>query len=792
MSSIDGGRVESFSFYSIIALCFLLPVIFIPTVMDPFSYGKSLAFYLLTILSLLAWLLVRLQKETLELPKSALLAAMGGITVASLLSAIFSSSRAVSFVGAGTEVGTFAFFLFLFVLLFLTSATFQSEKKVLMFYFALFASSLIVFVYQLLHITLKIGGSSFMQSPIANLIGGWNDFGIFFGLVGLLALSFFELIKLERRFKIFLLILLLISLLAMVAVNLPTVWFTFGFFALILMVYLFSGPAIEEGNDLAYDETKNSKKLIRLSLVAILLVVFLVMGNNLVKSVVNSLGTNSLDIRPSWSATLQIAQKTMFSGVKNFIFGSGPNTFVYDWMRFKPAFVNQTVFWNTNFSSGVGHLPSMIATMGLLGVIALLTFLSCLVYCGMRVLSYTKNDQMRGLIFSSYLGALYLWASVIFYSPGAWAFILAVMMSGLFLGLLIKAEKIKVIRMSFLINQKTRFVYVLVVVLIILGSVYALSVLVEKALANNIFSAGIETFNTAGRLDQTETKLNQAVQLDPQDQYFRTISEFYLLKMNNIAGQANEQKEKQGIDFQKALGNAIDSAKSAISLNSADPTNWAQLGRVYEALASIKIQGAYDPAVSAIGEAIKLSPYDPSLPLALARLDLINGKPEDAKKHLQDSLKIKEDFAQALYLFAQIEAQQGNIKEAISRSEQVVSVAPNDLGALFQLGLLYYQSKNFDGTLAALERAVAINPSYSNARYFLGLAYDSKGMKDRALDQFKKISQLNPENQEVKTIISNLTAGKSALDTVSPPAPAPDKRATLPIDEKNDKSGLKK
>jgi hypothetical protein len=48
--------------------------------------------------------------------------------------------------------------------------------------------------------------------------------------------------------------------------------------------------------------------------------------------------------------------------------------------------------------------------------------------------------------------------------------------------------------------------------------------------------------------------------------------------------------------------------------------------------------------------------------------------------------------------------------------------------------------------------------------YFLGLTYDKLGDKQKALDEFKKISNLNPDNQDVKKIVSNLEAGKKALD----------------------------
>ncbi|GAI09342.1 unnamed protein product, partial [marine sediment metagenome] len=77
-----------------------------------------------------------------------------------------------------------------------------------------------------------------------------------------------------------------------------------------------------------------------------------------------------------------------------------------------------------------------------------------------------------------------------------------------------------------------------------------------------------------------------------------------------------------------------------------------------------------------------------------------------------------------------------------------------------------------------LERAVELSPAYSNARYFLGLIYDRKGKTQEAIKQFEVIAGLNPENQEVKKILSNLKAGKPALEGI---ITTPE---TIPIEEK--------
>ena len=164
-------------------------------------------------------------------------------------------------------------------------------------------------------------------------------------------------------------------------------------------------------------------------------------------------------------------------------------------------------------------------------------------------------------------------------------------------------------------------------------------------------------------------------------------------------------------------------------------------------------------------------------------------KAGEARKYLQSALDIKPDLADTLFMLSQIEAQAGNLKEAILRTEQTAAVSPNNFGVFFQLGLLQYQNNNFNAARTAFERAVGLNNNYANARYFLGLIYDKQGLKEKAIEQFAQIQKTNPDNGEVKKILSNLKNGRSALAEIAPPAP--EKRAEPPISEK-EQVGLKK
>ena len=770
--------METISRSIIYILIFLLPAFVFPWLAVPFVFSKSLLLYVGISLAVLFWLLARLQKGEIKIPKSALLLAAGGIAIALFLSSLFSGNRGLSLIGHGYEIDTFFFFLFMFLALFLVSALFQSEKRILIFYLLIFLSGLLVFLFQFFHLIFHINIIPFNIFPLttSNLIGNWNDFAIFFGFMALVSLSLFDLFKFSKLVRVMLLISTGLSILAMMVVNFSTAWIIFGFFVLVLFIYLFS-------KTFSTTSATSRQGLLRPSFFIFLLILFFLLTNGILRSFTTLLNAGSLEVRPSWVATLDIAKQTL---KHNPLLGSGPNTFLYDWLKFKPSSINATMFWNTRFISGIGHLPSMLATAGLLGGLCLLAFLIILLFYGMKVLANHSDDLLQALLVASFLAALYLWASVIFYSPGIVIFSLAFLVTGLLMAILVRLGKIKVIELSFLNNPKIGFVSVLAIVFLIIGSLSSLYLFWQKAEAAYLYDRALKIFNAEGNIDKAESNLVKAVNLDGQDEYFRALAELDLIRIQQILSNKNLSADEARQQFQTALSAAIQNAQQPTKSNPQEPLNWLELGRVYEAIVPLKIAGADNLAISSYEQALKYSPLDPTPLLASARVKLQTQQIKEARNYIQSSLNLKGDFAPALFLLSQIEVQEGNLKEALAKTEQTAILVPNDIGILFQLGLLYYQDNNLDSGRTVLERVVALNENYANARYFLGLIYDRQGLKVQAIEQFENIAKTNSDNQEVQKILNNLRLGKSALQDISPPAPVPEKRSNPPVEEKGE------
>jgi tetratricopeptide (TPR) repeat protein len=768
LPSLLKNRWHTVTKYIFWILAFLLPIWVLPSTLFPLEINKAYLTFALIAVGSIFWVVARIQESSISIPKSSILLSVVFIIAAWLISSIFSDNLSLSFIGEGYQLDTFSAIAFFGILAILFSILFQSEKDVLRIYYLIFYSSIFVFIFQFFQTLFGISLLPFdiFQSSTANLIGSWNEFGIFFGFIALESLILFELLKNKKR-KIFFLATLIISLLALMVVNFLSIWFVLGIFSIIFLTYLFS-------------ILKDIRAFARLPLFIIILSFLFIISQPLIGNFLSSSGINFLEVRPSWSSTFEVIKKSL---EENAILGSGPNTFLYNWLRFKPESINSTFFWATRFQSGIGLIPSFFSTTGILGIIGWFAFFSFLLWSFLKTIAIDKDNTLHVLMVASFFGALYLWVFSIIYVPSFLIFALAFMLTGMFVGMFAKDKKIKSIEFSLLSGPKMRFISALLMITIIILGVGSFYVISKKYAASYYFAKGIYAFNTKGDLDTAENFLKKANTFSSQDKINRALAELGLIRIQQLLNNQNLNADEMRIMFQATLQNTIRYAQAATNQNKLEPLNWMELAKIYESIIPFKISGASEMALNAYKEALKRDPFNPNSLLGSARVASQSGDDDSAKEFLEKAISLKQDYASAHFMLAQIESRRGNIKEAIKKARDAQFLSPNDIGILFQLGLLYYQDKDFESARFSFERAITLNPNYSNARYFLGLIYDRNDEKEKAIEQFEKIASLNPDNQEVKKIISNLKSGKKALENISPPAPSPEKRSDIPLRE---------
>jgi len=799
MRSAGAGRggLERIASLCILALAFLLPAFFVPAISFPFQFSKAILLSILVLVVFALWIVARLKDGEFIIPNSPIFAGLGAVVGLFVLSGFASGSPVSSFIGQGFEVGTTFSVLVASLLAFLIAILFRTKEQIFGSYLAFLAS---FFLLALFHLLRLIFGPDFLSAGIltetvSNTIGKWNDLGVFFGVSALLSLVTIEFLSLNRLFKSLIYLALLVSLFFLAIVNFPTVWFVLGLFSLIFLVYLisFSPAGPQTGKDESAGEAGAGapRPLRRIPvpslLVLLVSVIFIMAGNTIGGEINKALKISQIEARPSWSATFDVARQTL---IEDPLLGAGPNEFVGEWLKYKPDAISGTIFWNTDFSYGVGLIPTFLATTGILGVMAWIVFFLLFLYSGFKaILSSFADTLSQYLITSSFLVALFLWIFSVFYIPSLTIFALTFLFTGLFVAALTAERMSSVISVSFVKDPRSGFISVLLLILLLIGSVTLGYALVQKYVASILFQRGVISFNTEGNVDKAETLIARAAAMSPSDIHYRFLTELSLMRMNTLLQNSKETAaDSVRTEFQRLLGGALGNARQAVALNPHGYENFLSLGRVYEAVVPLKMDGAYESAKASYDQALTLNPKSPAILLTLARLEVAKGDKAKARERIAATLARKNNYTEAIFLLSQIEVQEGNIKGAIASVEAAAAIAPDDSSIFFQLGLLRFNDKDYAGAAGALERATTLNPTYANAKYFLGLSYEKLERKADAVKQFTDLATTNPDNKEISLILSNLKAGRNPfLDATPPVDNKPEKRATLPVKEKTEK-----
>lgn len=771
------SKIKELPFYFLCGLIFLLPIFILPYLPISAVFAKTALLYTAAIASVVLILIGFLKEEKISFPKSLALASAGLLLVVYLFASIFSGSFKTSFFGYGFESETFFGITVLVLVLFAAISSFKRQDQMMYGYLAVILSFVIAAVYQLVRIFAPADFAIFGQatSATANLVGKWSDFGALAGLSLILSLATLELLKLSRGAKVFLYIASALSLFFLALVNFTAVWIVIGLVALLFFIY-----GISVGYK--HNEEKAGKKF-SATLFGVILIslLFIVGGNSIGNFLSTKLGTNNIEARPSWQSTFSVSKSTF---LEEPVLGVGPNRFNTAWLTHKPQAVNSSIFWDTDFSYGVGFIPSTLVTVGALGFLVWIVMFGLFSYEGYKsVFLAGQAKNWNFFLLTSFVSTLYLWILALVYPPNMVILSLAFIFSGILLAGSVASETLKSVVIDFSKNPKIGFIStfsVVVICALILTFGYFQA---ENVVAEVQLERGADAVSQ-GKLSEGQAAIASAANLTGKDFYFRSLAETEILKMRALFNTQGLSEDAARSEFQNILSAAINYASQAINYDPTNYSNWLALGGVYEAIVPLKIDGAYEEALAAYKEALFRNPQNPAIRLLMARLEATAGNTDKAKEEIGKSLALKNNYTEAIFLLSQIEVGEGKLSDAIKSVEAAALISPNDPVVFFQLGLLRYNAKDYAGAASSLERAVVLNSFYSNAKYFLGLSYDKLGRRSDARKQFEDIAALNPDNAEIKLILSNIKAGRALFaDAVPPIDDTPEDREELPIDE---------
>lgn len=740
---------------------FLLPTLVLPGFLVPQQYRSVVLLAGLALIPFLFWLYSVYKTKEVLYAKSYVLLSAVLLPVVYLISALLSGDITKGLFGFAVENSTFLL-MALFVMLFLSSAfLFAKISSVVKIFIALSASFSVFGVIEIIRVV--FGANTILPSifspNVTNVtLGSWNDIAVFAGLAMIISMVNFVFKPLNKILNILSYINFILGLALLIVVNVTIIWVFMAIISTVMTVYYSAAKSAETPTEFSQ---KNLRAIIAPSITLIVSLIFIFAGNYISMQVASLTNIHYVDVRPSWGGTIDII-KNVYSN--DMIFGSGPNTFQYDWLKFKPVGVNSTYFWNSLFGAGIGIIPTAFAITGLVGGLLWIVFVVSLLVLAFKLLwARMPNDAIRFVSLTTVFITMYFVLLLILYVPQTVILAFAFMFAGILLSVARNLNVVQTIKISGQSNSTTNFVLTIGIVIAISISAIFTFVIADKLYVTNQINMAVKSIQE-NKVTNAKEYIQKAIKfnfLGKDERPYFLLTQISMRKINDLLKEKEQGTETFKKNVKTAIENLVLNAKKMVEANPKNYANYVGLGDIYGQLIQLGTQGAYDASISAYKQALALSPKDPSIPLAMARSAFLAGKIDEAKKYANLSLKLKPNYTDAYYLLSQIAIKSKKLDEAIKNTESAVLLSPNNTGLLFQLGVLLYSNKDYKKSAQVLARAININPKYANALYYFGLSALKLGDQKTALKAFEEIAKLNPDNKHIKEIINSIKKGET-------------------------------
>jgi len=679
-----------------------------------------------------------------------------------VLSLVFSVDPSLGLAGYSVEVDTVLFVTVAAAAFILAFAHFRTLRTASQLVTVLFWALVAATAFQLVSVLFGVIPLSTFADRSVNLIGKWNDLGLLAGLLVLISLVRVEFSPLSLLGKglhiafgaLLLVLLAVINFATVSAILLPA--------ALVVALVSFLGA--------------RRVPILPLVVAAVSVVLF-VWGNALNTGITKVLPVSSLEVRPSWSSTSQVINASHM-GVKDLVLGTGPSTFTEAWIKHRPAEVNQSQFWNLDFSVGYSSLLTAYGTVGILGVLAWLMPAALVLFAVLRALRMrlvAREDHT--VIVALALAALWMWAAFAVYVPSGNLVLLGMVLAGATFGFLWRQGQSAATSPS----RLSQFGALAVGIVVVAASAWG-GVAINRRMVAAAYVGHGSSQLSAGNVDAAVADANKAVKVEATSDTLRFALLAQSSKLNALAQDTKTPATELQQTFASVFQEATNIAQRARTISPHDYRPVFVMGQLYDLLNNLKVQGAGAQAASSYTTAAQLNPTNPQIPLYQARLAAVMGDANATQNYVKQSLTLKPNYTDAMLFVVQLAVANNDLNTALQASQAAVQSAPGIPSLWFQLGLLLYTGNDTANAIPVLEQALKLQADYANAQYFLGLSYAAQGRTQDAVAQFEKLATSNPDNAEVKLILTNLKAGKKPFDGATPPASTPPQdRTTAPL-----------
>ncbi|NQU83207.1 MAG: tetratricopeptide repeat protein [Parcubacteria group bacterium] len=743
----------------------LTPIFFLPFTFEFLEFNKQYLLGALVLVGVLAWIGRAVVEKEVKFYKTPLDIPLVAFWVINLVSGLLSQDRNLSFLGsfdnATIGVVPLTFYILFYFLVTNTLVKLEDLKRVNVLILSSGLAAFSFFFLQISGLLAKMGLPWNFHNTVSSLN---TPFGVFAIICLVLSLNALFIRKKNLKDDIFWFVSFVASVAVLLLVGFKVVWIAAA--AALFLLLVLGMSHLEE---IRTGWVTASFAILVIALIFVLLGVPQFLTANL-----------PLEVTLSQGASWKLATETLGSSLKQFILGSGPATFAYDFNQFRPESLNLTFAWNVRFNHPASTFIDLLATTGFLGVVSyilvILLALGTIVFVWMKKtlkkdgLSRTKSlDEgdssfsSSSLFFGMTVGWLALLAASFFlvFSTTLWV-LFFVYMGGL---MVLARHLLQTNEKPFVLSLKTSPQYALAssfIFILVFSGVIVFGIFLGRFYVANVSYASSVNAAGAGEYDLMISRAERAVRYHPSSaSYHVALARAYLLQ----AAAESRSSEADTTKITNLVAAGVNQARLATNLAPRDVKTWETLVTLYENARSIA-PNAVDWAVAALDKTIELDSSNASNFLRRGNLKFLLQKYDDAKSDYEESIRLKANYVDAFVRLSLLEEVRQDMDAAVMRMSDAFRFAPQDSEILFQLGrLLYNRNAENDMNLAeqAFRGSVQFNPNHSNALYSLATLLERQGKTAEALGLYKRVLQLNPDNEEVRTKVRYLGA----------PAPAP-------------------
>jgi len=744
-------------------ILFLVPITFLPWTFEIFEFNKQLVLLCLSLFLMVVWLVRSVITRQAVLVKSPLNLAILALFLVFILATIFSIDPITSILGfyGRFNGGLFSLIAYLIIYFLILQSVIKPNETSWLVGSWLSGLGLGAFVLLLQLLGLRwLPFTAAALSSFTPLGGSLNAISIVLVAAFPFALYLSKVAKLKVS-RIFSLIYAILTLVLLFLVD-----YQLGWIALITATVVWLALIFWKNEAVSFNWTLIPALALLLSLIAWPVVTTALTQVSVPVEV-------NLSMSTSWKVALQNAKMSP-------ILGTGPETFIYGFSKFKPENFNDSNFWAFRFDKASSELAQTLATTGYLGLAVYALVLLGSLYLAWVIL---KNKASA----TWYFGAAAAVSILVLILGNVFYFANTVLSMNLWLTLALLAGLASTKRRNLSLTNSPRasFIFSFGLAVVVLATAGAWFGSVRFWLADAAYAKAQQEASSIDTLDKSYNDLVTAVTLNPwRDTYRIGLAQVLLTLANKEAsqtpGNSDQEKQAQLQKIQSYIASSIAAARSATDLNNSNVANWEALGSIYRGTV-LFARDAESWVIDSFEKAVALEPSNPALYTELAKAYLLSANRDkqqaqtetDATKKsaletnaaqsvskavdkLNKAISLKPDYTPAHFNMALALEQQGKLDEAITKLTSMRDYNPQDVDVLYELASLYFVKAQYDKAEQGFASIIGLVPNHANAHYGLAQAYIKENKPDKAIVELQKVLELNPGNQDVQKQIDEL------------------------------------